>query len=115
MSKPKHPDDGMYCPLWRRECVKVCHTCEFWRQIRGHHPQSGADMDTWGCAYTLQTYLTIEHTMAQRQTTATIDALRQEVGRGNDQAISGALGILNAQVREAASQLGAPPTKLIGG
>jgi hypothetical protein len=27
--------------MWRKLCVKVCHSCEFWDHIRGKNPQTG--------------------------------------------------------------------------
>lgn len=101
--KPKHADDGMFCPWWRKPCVKVCHTCEMWEQVRGKHPQTGQDIDHWSCTMKLHTMLQIEHTMATRQTTATVDSLRKEVREANDQQMVGAIARLNRQVDEARS------------
>ena len=97
MSKPANRS-GMTCPLWRKPCAKVCHTCEFWEQIRGKHPQTGHDMDHWGCTLKLHTLLQIEHTLATRQTTASIDQLRKEVHANADQSIVGALSHLNSKL-----------------
>lgn len=106
--KPKHADDGMKCPLWRSLCVKVCHSCEFWEQVRGKHPQTGQDVDHWACTMKLHTMLQIEHTMAQRQTAASVDHLRQEVQHGNDQAMVGAISHLNHKLDAATAALEAP-------
>lgn len=112
--KPKHADDGMHCPLYRKACVKVCHTCEFWDHIRGKNPQTGQDIDYWACTMKMHTMLQIEHTMVARQTTASVDELRKEVHQGNDQAMVGAIAHLNQQVRSAAIASDVPPAKLIG-
>jgi len=95
--KPRN-DNGMSCPLWRKACAKVCHTCEFWDHIRGKHPQTGADMDHWACTMKMQTYLSIENTMVARQTTASLDALRKEVNDANCQFINGTLERLNSKL-----------------
>lgn len=113
MTKPKHADDGMYCPLWRKQCVKVCHTCEFWAHVRGKNPQTGQEMDHWACTHNMLTYLSIENTMVARQTTASVDELRKEVQAGNDKAISGAIGIINEQVRATTELLSQASQKLI--
>lgn len=44
--------------------------------------------------------LSVEHTQAQRSTTATVDALRKEVHEANDQAMVGAIAHLNRSIGE---------------
>lgn len=104
--KPKHPDDGMACPLWRKACVKVCHTCEWWQHVRGKNPQTGQDLDHWACSIAMQVMLSVENTMAQRQTTATVDHLRREVQQANDAGMASALMGLNRNVERLAGQDG---------
>ena len=117
--KPKHADDGMYCPLWRSPCVKVCHTCELWDHITGNNPQTGHRMEHWACTMKMQTYLSIENTGALRQVTEHIDKLSQEVKSANDSGMASALSGLNAQVRRMEmKQLpgdGRPPQQLLEG
>lgn len=115
--KPKHADDGMHCPLWRKACVKVCHTCELWAHVAGKHPQTGADIDHWACTMRMQTLVGIENTMAQRQTAASVDALRKEVREANDQGMASALMGINVQARRVANAIEAgqaAPQHLIG-
>lgn len=116
MSKPINTS-GMHCPLWRKPCVKVCHTCELYEHLRGKHPQTGQDMDTWICAYRAHTYLQTEHTMASRQVHASIDELRKEVRRSHDTAMAGAIAHINAQVLGTAKPvpLASNAPKLLGG
>ena len=99
MSKPQNTNGGT-CPLWCKSCIKVCHDCEFWTHVRGKHPQSGQDLDHWSCAITMIPMLSIENTMAQRQTTASIDAFRNEVHKANDTAMVGAIANLNIHMRD---------------
>ena len=118
--KPKHADDGSYCPLWRKPCVNVCHTCEWWDHIRGKHPQTGQDTDHWACAIKMIPLLSIENTLAQRQTTATVDSLRKEVQQANDAGMATAMMGINANVRRMAEnqadvhRLSDAPQTLIG-
>ena len=109
MTKPINTSGG-YCPLWKKQTSKVCHTCELWDHVRGKHPQSGADLDHWACAFKMHTMLSIEHTMVARQTTASVDELRKEVHRSSDQAMAGAIGHLN---RELQAAIPVSPQKLI--
>ena len=116
-SKPIHADDGTKCPLWQKPRVKVCHACAWYNLVRGKHPQTGSDVDTWDCAIALMPMLTIENAMVNRQTTATVDALRKEVAEANDQNMVGALARLNQQMdetRQIAQSAGISPQKLIG-
>lgn len=108
--KPKHADDGMNCPLWKKACIKVCHACEFWDHIRGKHPQTGADMDHWACTMKMQTYLSIENTMVARQVVSSVDALRKEVHTNADTAMVSAIGVLNHKM-DAAQQIAAQPSQ----
>lgn len=96
--KPRAADNGLYCPLWRKACCKVCHTCPWWQLVRGRNPQTGADLDDWGCAIAHMPLLTIATVQAQRQTIATVDAMRNEVQRGNDGAVLTTLAQLNHAV-----------------
>lgn len=51
--KPKGPK-GVWCPLWRRECIKVCHTCKLWLPVEmtARHPQTGeVNQKVWDCAF----------------------------------------------------------------
>lgn len=115
MQKPKHDDDGMSCPLLRKPCVKVCHTCEWWFHTQGKHPQTNADIDHWSCAIGLLPILQIEMTQAQSRNTETLDKFRGEVHKSNDQSIAGAMQRLNRQMDESVA-LSAPveSQKLIG-
>ena len=112
--KPRHADDGMLCPLWRKACVKACHTCEFWDHVSGKNPQTGAEMDTWACTLKMQTYLSIENTLAQRQTTASIDRFRDEVQKANDTGMANAMMNLNQNISRAVLATRAVPPQLIG-
>ena len=118
MSKPKHTDPTSYCPLWRKKCVSVCHTCEFWDHVRGKHPQTNADVDHWACAIKMTVMLSIENTQAQRGTMASIDQFRKEVHTANDQAMVSAIARLNQNIGVANGTIGAdnsPPVRMLEG
>jgi len=107
--KPSHPNDGTYCPLWRKPCVKVCHTCAWWQLLRGQNPQTGADMDQWGCAISHVPLLNVALIREQRGTTASVDNMRAEVHRNNDAGLVGAIARLNHAVG-----VGEPPANRVG-
>lgn len=116
MSKPIHKDPQAMCPLWRKPCTKVCHTCEWYVHLSGKHPQTLAPMDDWKCSIAWLPILHVEHSQMQLRTTETVDALRKEVHQANDQAMVGTLGRLNEKMDAALeSQVGlrSPAHKLL--
>ena len=46
---------GTFCPLWKKDKSKVCHTCEFWVRLYGRNPNPKDPhtvemIDDWRCA-----------------------------------------------------------------
>lgn len=116
MAKPAHANDGSQCPLHRKSRAKVCHTCAWYILVRGKHPQTHADIDTWDCAISLMPIMQIETAMVGRQTTATVDNLRKEVREANDVAMVGSLHRLNQKMdetRQIANGNNGPSPKLL--
>lgn len=77
--KPRSKDSDTYCPLWRKPLSKVCHTCEWYIQMRGKDPQSETMLDHWGCAIRWMPILQIESTQQARQAGASADKVATEV------------------------------------
>jgi len=65
-----------WCPLIGEECMKL--KCEWFTQMRGTNPQTGEDIDEWGCAVTWLPMLLIENSQQQRQTGAAVESFRNE-------------------------------------
>ena len=65
-----------WCPLIGEECMKL--KCEWFTQVRGKNPQTGEDVDEWGCAVTWLPMLLIENSQQQRQTGAAVESFRNE-------------------------------------
>ena len=65
-----------WCPLIGEECMKL--KCEWFTQMRGKNPQTGEDVDEWGCAVTWLPMLLIENSQQQRQTGAAVESFRNE-------------------------------------
>jgi len=72
-----------WCPLIGEECMKL--KCEWFTQVRGTNPQSGEDVDEWGCAVTWLPMLLIENSQQQRQTGAAVESARNESVRDNEE------------------------------
>lgn len=70
---------GMKCPLWQKDMSQVCHTCEWFIQVRGKDPQSLQEIDQWGCAIKWLPILTIENIQQARQAGASADKVANEI------------------------------------
>jgi hypothetical protein len=84
---------GTFCPLVKGDCLQL--KCSWFTQLRGKNPQTGADIDEWGCAVTWLPMLMIENSQQQRQTGAAVESFRNEMVKAND---------TTAQILFAASQ-----------
>lgn len=75
----------MTCPLHKKDVSTVCHKCPWWTRLVGKHPQTGAEIDEWGCAIAWMPTLMIETAKEARQGAAAIETFRNEfanVGNG---------------------------------
>lgn len=67
---------GTYCPLWKKDVSKVCHTCEWFVPVKGKHPQSEEIIDQWKCAIAWGPMLLINAAHQAHQGTAATEELR---------------------------------------
>ena len=72
-----------WCPLIGEECMKL--KCEWFTQVRGKNPNTGEEVDEWGCAVTWLPMLLIENSQQQRQTGAAVESARNESVRDNEE------------------------------
>lgn len=80
------------CPLYQSTCKQL--GCAWFIQLRGSHPQTGADLDEWGCAIAWMPILMIETAKETRQGAAAIESFRNEMVRANGAVIALASGNL---------------------
>lgn len=57
--------------------------CSWFTQIRGTNPNTGKEIDEWGCAIAWMPILTIENSQQQRHTGAAVESFRNEVVQAN--------------------------------
>ena len=69
-------EQGKFCPLIGKDCIKL--ECSWFTQIRGSDPQTGEEIDEWGCAVNWIPTLLIENSQMQRQTGAAVESFRNE-------------------------------------
>jgi len=75
---------GAKCEESTNDEIQRCH---WYVLLRGKHPQSGADIDEWGCAIAWQPILTIESSQQMRQAGAAIESFRNEMVKQNNKMI----------------------------
>lgn len=57
--------------------------CAWFMKIRGKNPNTGEDVDEWGCATVWMPVLMIENSQQQRQTGAAVESFRNEMVKSN--------------------------------
>lgn len=75
-----------FCPLIAKKCVE--DKCKFWVHVRGKNPQSQAEIDMPDCAIRWLPTLLIENSQMSRQTGAAVESFRNEVVKGNNEAVA---------------------------
>ena len=71
------------CPLNNFEPCKQLD-CAWFLKIRGTNPNTGEDVDDWGCAIAWMPVLLIENSQQQRQTGAAVESFRNEMVKANE-------------------------------
>ena len=88
--KPQVKDN---CPLnGFKKCKQF--NCAWYIQIRGTHPQTGAEVDEYGCAMAMMPLLMIENSRQTNQAGAAIESFRNEMVKANMVTLT---GLMNAQ------------------
>jgi hypothetical protein len=73
---------GSYCPLVKEDCLQL--KCAWFTQLRGVNPNTGKEIDEWGCAVTWLPILLVENSQQQRSTGAAVESFRNEMVRANE-------------------------------
>ena len=71
------------CPLNSFEPCRQLE-CAWFMQIRGKNPNTGEDVDEWGCSMAWLPLLMIENSPQQRQTGSAVESFRNEMVRANE-------------------------------
>lgn len=74
------------CPLLGKACLE--HGCEWYTNLRGHNPQTGQEMDSWGCAITALPILLVQNAHETRKGKAAIESFRNEMVADNQRLLS---------------------------
>lgn len=57
--------------------------CAWFLKLRGQNPNTGEDIDDWGCSIAWFPILLIENSQQQRQTGAAVESFRNEMVKAN--------------------------------
>ena len=79
--KLEHKDN---CPLNDFQPCKQLD-CAWFIKIRGHNPNTGEEIDDWGCSMAWLPIMVLENSQQQRQTGAAVESFRNEMVKANEQ------------------------------
>ena len=80
------------CPLNNFEPCKQLD-CAWFLKIRGMNPNTGEDIDDWGCSISWLPILLIENSLTNRQTGAAVESFRKEMVKANEVTYQQLLGV----------------------
>lgn len=80
------PDEKIGCHRLARKCRDgvVNDHCQLWVSVKFRNPQTGEMVDRYGCADSFMHLIAIEGAQMSAQTGASVDALRSEVKKADD-------------------------------
>lgn len=73
----------MNCPINNFEPCKLFE-CAWFIQLQGTNPNTGKQLDEWGCSVAWLPMLLVEHSKMQRQTGAAVESFRNEMVKANE-------------------------------
>lgn len=73
---------GKWCPLIKKDCVE--HKCAWYMHIRGLDPNTGQEVDHWGCSVSWMPMLLIENSQQQRSTSSAVESFRNEMVKAHE-------------------------------
>lgn len=95
-----------FCPLIKKECKQL--GCSWFTRVRGNDPQSGREIDEWGCAITWLPVLLIATANEARQGAAATESFRNAVV-GQRQPQARAPSSVAAQAADVIEAVATPP------
>ena len=87
--RPMLPDPKVKCPAtgFARSCREIVTECDCPKfvSLKGKNPQTGADVESWGCVDSFLPLLLIENAQMSRQTGAAVESFRNEVVKAKEE------------------------------
>lgn len=98
---------GTFCPLLKKDCVQT--QCSWFIQVRGTNPNTGKEVDEWGCSIAWLPHLLLENASQTRQAGAATESFRNEFVRGTQATINTMIAISNNN----ATETNQPPMRIV--
>jgi hypothetical protein len=92
-------EHGTFCPIVKDECIQM--KCAWFTQLRGTNPNTGKEVDEYGCAVAWMPMLLVENSQQQRQTGAAVESFRNEMVKSNETSQQVLLEVVGAPARAA--------------
>ena len=71
------------CPLNNFEPCKQMD-CAWFMKVAGTHPNTGEQLEDWGCAMTMMPMMLIENARQQHNTASAVESFRNEMVKNNE-------------------------------
>tara|TARA_R100001510_G_C7629128_1_gene188356 strand:+ start:508 stop:945 length:438 start_codon:yes stop_codon:yes gene_type:complete len=78
---PIFDPDGK-CPLLNKKCIK--HQCVWYNMLQGKNPQTGLDVQEWGCSIAWLPLLLVENSAKTMGVQAATESFRNEMVKGQN-------------------------------
>lgn len=85
------------CPINNFEPCRQLD-CAWFINVRGTNPNTGEDLDNWGCSVAWLPVLLVENASQSRQTGAAVESFRNEMVRANQASLELLTGEVNARI-----------------
>lgn len=85
---------GNFCPLIKKDCVQM--QCNWFIQVRGKDPNTGREVDEWGCSVAWLPHLLIENANQTRQAGAATESFRNEFVKSTEATINTMIALSSA-------------------
>ena len=69
-------ENGDICPMLGKTCIGL--QCAWFTKVQGTNPQTGKDIEDWGCAVAWLPMLAIENSQTNRMSGAAVESFRNE-------------------------------------
>lgn len=76
---------GSYCPLLKKECVKL--QCAWFIMVRGTETNTGKAVDEWGCSVAWLPHMMLETANQTRQAGAATESFRNEFVKSSENTV----------------------------
>lgn len=89
---------GTFCPLLKKDCVQM--QCSWFIQVRGTNPNTGKEVDEWGCSIAWLPHLLIETANQTRQAGAATESFRNEFVKAAKETINTMIAVSDSKTAE---------------